>query len=109
MPCGDYGRRALQNVDVIPAVDTEEPNVRALLTKIEVGELDAGIVYETDVASTDGGVGGIDISEDDNVHVDYPIAVLAEAPNADGAADFVAFVLSQMGRAILADHGFVLP
>jgi molybdate transport system substrate-binding protein len=109
VPCGDYGRQTLQNAHVIPSVDTEEPNVRALLTKIEVGELDAGIVYETDVASTDGGVGGIGISEDDNVHADYQIAVLAEAPNADGAADFVAFTLSEKGRAILADHGFVLP
>lgn len=109
VPCGDYGRQVLQNAGVIPAVDTEEPNVRALLTKIEVGELDAGIVYETDVASTDGGVDGVEIPDGDNVHADYPIAVLAEAPNADGAAAFVGFVLSEEGRAILADHGFVLP
>lgn len=109
VPCGDYGRQTLQNAGVIPAVDTEEPNVRALLTKIEAGELDAGIVYETDVTSTDGGVGGVAIPDDDNVYADYPIAVLTEAPNADGAASFVAFVLSQEGRGILADHGFVLP
>jgi molybdate transport system substrate-binding protein len=109
VPCGDYGRQALQNADVIPSVDTEEPNVRALLTKIEVGELDAGIVYETDVVSTDGGVGGVAVSNDDNVFADYPIAVLAGAPNRAGAADFMAFVLSDEGRAILVDHGFVLP
>ncbi len=109
VPCGDYGRQALQNADVIPAVDTDEPNVRALLTKIEVGELDAGIVYETDVVSTEGGVDGVEIPDEDNVHADYPIAVLAEGPNADGAADFVAFVLSEEGRAILSDHGFMLP
>jgi molybdate transport system substrate-binding protein len=109
VPCGDYGRQALQNAGVIPSVDTEEPNVRALLTKIEVGELDAGIVYETDVVSTDGGVGGVAVSNDDNVFADYPIAVLAEAPNRAGAADFMAFVLSDEGRAILVDHGFVLP
>ena len=109
VPCGTYGRQALENADVIPSVDTEEPNVRALLTKVEVGELDAGIVYATDVASTDGDVGGIEIPDDDNVYGDYPIAVLAEAPNADGAAAFVAFVLSDEGRMILADHGFALP
>lgn len=108
VPCGEYGQRALHNADVAASVDTEEPNVRALLTKIEVGELDAGIVYETDVASTDG-VDGVEIPYGDNVHADYPIAVLAETPNADGAAAFVAFVLSPEGRAILADHGFVLP
>jgi molybdate transport system substrate-binding protein len=109
VPCGDYGRQALQNAGVDPSVDTEEPNVRALLTKIEVGELDAGIVYETDVVSTDGGVAGVVIPDDDNVLAGYPIAVLTEAPNAHGAADFVAFVLSDDGRAILVDHGFVLP
>lgn len=109
VPCGDYGRRVLQNADVTPSVDTEEPNVRALLTKIEVAELDAGIVYTTDVASADDGVDGIDIPDDHNIYADYPIAVLAEAPNAVGAADFVVFVLSDEGRAILDDHGFVLP
>jgi molybdate transport system substrate-binding protein len=94
---------------VIPAVDTDEPNVRALLTKIEAGELDAGIVYVTDVASTDGGVGGVRIPDDENVLADYPIASLANAPNSDGAAAFVTFVLSDEGRSILADHGFALP
>lgn len=109
LPCGDYGRQALEKAHVIPAVDTDEPNVRALLTKIEAGELDAGIVYVTDVASTDGGVGSVRIPDDENVLADYPIASLANAPNADGAAAFVAFVLSDAGRSILADHGFALP
>ena len=54
VPCGDFGREALANADVAPAIDTNEPDVRALLTKIEVGELDAGIVYVTDVLSTAG-------------------------------------------------------
>ncbi|MEA2010833.1 MAG: molybdate ABC transporter substrate-binding protein, partial [Actinomycetota bacterium] len=109
VPCGAYGRQALQNAGVIPAVDTEEPNVRALLTKIEAGELDAGIVYETDVSSTDGSVDGVEIPDIHNVYANYPIAQLAGAPNADGAEEFVEFVLSQMGREILADYGFVLP
>jgi molybdate transport system substrate-binding protein len=109
VPCGDYGRRALHNAGVEPSVDTEEPNVRALLTKIEAGELDAGIVYTTDVVSTDGDVDGIEIPDGDNVYADYPIAVLTDAPNADGAAAFMAFVLSDEGRSILVDHGFVSP
>ena len=109
VPCGDYGRQVLQKAAVTPSVDTEEPNVRALLTKIEAGELDAGIVYVTDVVSTGGDVDGIEIPDDENVHADYPIAVLADAPNADGAAAFMSFVLSDEGRSILADHGFVSP
>jgi molybdate transport system substrate-binding protein len=51
VPCGDFARDALAAASVVPAVDTDEPDVRALLTKIEAGELDAGIVYATDVAA----------------------------------------------------------
>ena len=54
VPCGDFGRQALENAGVTPSIDTNEPDVRALLTKVEAGELDAGIVYVTDVLSTEG-------------------------------------------------------
>ncbi len=54
VPCGDFGRQALENAGVIPSIDTNEPDVRALLTKIEAGELDAGITYVTDVLSASG-------------------------------------------------------
>ena len=47
VPCGDFGRQALAKAGVIPSIDTNEPDVRALLTKIEAGELDAGITYVT--------------------------------------------------------------
>lgn len=109
VPCGDLGRQALENAGVSPAIDTNEPDVRALLTKIEADELDAGIVYVTDVLSAGGAVEGIDIPEGQNVVAGYPIATLVNAPNPDGAAAFVAFVLSDEGRAILDDHGFSSP
>ncbi len=109
VPCGDFGRQALENAGVTPSIDTNEPDVRALLTKIEADELDAGIVYVTDVASTDGGVEGIDIPDELNVVAEYPIAALSSAPNPDAAAAFVAFVLSEEGQAILAEYGFGAP
>ncbi len=109
VPCGDFGRQALENAGVTPSIDTNEPDVRALLTKIEADELDAGIVYVTDVASTDGGVEGIDIPDELNVLAEYPIAALSSAPNPDAAAAFVAFVLSEEGQAILAEYGFGAP
>jgi len=105
VPCGDYGREALAKADV----DTEEPNVRALLTKIEVGELDAGIVYVTDVAAAGGTVDGIEIPDDVNVFAEYPIAVLSDAPNPIGAAAFTTFVLSDRGGEILSGYGFDRP
>jgi len=109
VPCGDFARRALARAGVVPSLDTNEPNVRALLAKLELGELDAAITYVTDVASTKGAVEGIDIPEDVNIVAEYPIAVLATAPNPDAADAFVRFVLSHEGRAILAMHRFSLP
>lgn len=109
VPCGSLAREALARAGVTPSIDTNEPDVRALLTKIEAGELDAGITYVTDVISTNGAVEGIDIPESDNVAADYPIAVLTGAPNQDWAEAFVEFVLSDAGQAILARYGFAAP
>ncbi|RPI23313.1 MAG: molybdate ABC transporter substrate-binding protein [Actinobacteria bacterium] len=109
VPCGEFGRRALERAGVTPMIDTEEPDVRALLTKVETGELDAGIVYATDVLSSDGLVDGIDIPAEFDVVAEYPIVALSEAPDPDAAATFVAFALSAEGRAILASHGFATP
>jgi molybdate transport system substrate-binding protein len=109
VPCGSFAAEALANAGVVPAVDTYEPNVRALLTKVELGELDAAIVYATDVVSARGTVDGIEIPADQNVQADYWIAVLADAPNPAGARAFVDFVLSGDGRRILASFGFGTP
>lgn len=103
VPCGSLARVALADANVEPAVDSDEPDVRALLTKIEAGELDAGIVYATDVLGAD--VGGIPL----DVATEYPIAALIDAPNPRGAADFLTFVLSDVGQAILQSHGFGTP
>jgi len=109
VPCGDLGRQALEKAGVSAVVDTNEASVRSLLTKIEAGELDAGIVYVTDVASTSGDVEGIAIPQAHNVVAEYPIAVLDGARNPNDAADFVAFVLSDEGREILIEYGFSVP
>jgi len=109
VPCGDFARAALANGGVAPSVDSNEPDVRALITKIELGELDAGITYVTDVASTSGGVDGIDIPLEDNVVAEYPIVVLRSTGDAAAAAAFVEFVLSNEGQAILDEHGFTAP
>lgn len=106
VPCGDLARTVLARAGVVPSLDTEEPDVRALLTKIELGELDAGITYLTDVASAGGSVWGLDIPADLNVMAAYPIAVLAHAPNPRGADAFVRFILSDEGRSILSRFGF---
>jgi molybdate transport system substrate-binding protein len=109
VPCGEFGREALANAGVTPSIDTDEPDVRALLTKLEAGELDAGIVYVTDVAAAGDAVEGIDIPADDNVTATYPIATLTDAPDAEAADAFVEFVLSDDGQEILTSYGFGTP
>lgn len=109
VPCGRLGRTALADAGVTPAIDTQEVDVRSLLTKIEAGELDAGIVYRTDVLAGGGAVTGIHIPAAANVTATYPIAVLTGGANPEGAATFVAFVLSAQGQGLLASYGFEVP
>jgi molybdate transport system substrate-binding protein len=109
VPCGDFGRQALAAAGVDARPDTEEPDVRALLTKVAEGELDAGIVYRTDVTSAGDDVEGIDVPAAVNVVAEYPIATLTESSAAELAEAFVAFVLSEQGQAILENYGFGSP
>ena len=106
VPCGEFGREALANAGVTPAQDTDEPDVRSLLTKVSEGELDAGLVYRSDVLAAGDAVEGIELPEDDNVVAEYPIAVLTESGNAEAAEAFVAFLLGDDGQAILEAWGF---
>jgi molybdate transport system substrate-binding protein len=109
VPCGRFGREALANAGVTPSIDTNEPDVRSLLTKVEAGELDAGIVYQTDVQSAGDTVEGVEIPTDVNVVATYPIAPIAAAANPDAAEAFVAFIQSGAGQDILGSYGFLQP
>lgn len=109
VPCGEFARQALAKAGVTPVVDTNEPDVRALLTKVEVGELDAAITYVTDVESADGVADGVIIPDELNVIAQYPIAVLTNAANPNGARAFVTFMLSEGGSEIMTAHGFATP
>lgn len=109
VPCGDFAREALARAGVEPSVDSFEPDVRALLTKVEAGELDAGIVYETDMNSAADGVEGIALAAEFNVLASYPIAVLLAAQDPGASQMFVDFVLSDDGQSVLQSHGFGPP
>ncbi len=109
VPCGSFAEEVLSNAGLAAAVDTYEPDVRSLLTKIESGELDAGIVYLTDIAARADSVVGIAIPEDFNVTAEYPLAVLGGGDNSTGGELFVEFVTSDEGAAILSAHGFGTP
>lgn len=106
VPCGKFAREALTAAGIEPSIDTNEEDVRALLTKVEAGEVDVGVVYKTDVLAAGDAVEGIEIPDDQNVVATYPIATVGEAANAEGAMAFIEFVLSDEGQAALAEAGF---
>lgn len=106
VPCGRFAREALEAQGIEPSIDTNEEDVRALLTKVEAGEVDVGVVYRTDVIAADGAVEGIEIPEDENVTATYPIATVGGSDNVEGAEAFIAFVLSDEGQEALAEAGF---
>jgi molybdate transport system substrate-binding protein len=89
--------------------DTYEEDVRAALTKVELGEVDAALVYATDVLARGSAVEGIEVPEAEQVVNRYPIAVVSRARNPEAAQAFVDLVLSEDGRRALADFGFRAP
>jgi molybdate transport system substrate-binding protein len=109
VPCGDFGRQALAAAGVTPAPDTDEPDVRALLTKVAAGELDAGLVYVSDVVAAGDRVEGIEVPSAFDVLATYPIGVVSSSTNRAAAEAFVAFVLGDEGRSILQRWGFGRP
>ena len=109
VPCGAAAEQVFQSAGVAAVPDTLEEDVRAALTKIELGEVDAALVYASDVASAGDAVDGIEFPEAEEAVNDYPICTLAGAPNPDAAAAFVDLVLSDEGQQALEDAGFRAP
>ncbi len=94
---------------VLKNVVSQENNVKAILSKIVLGEGDAGVVYTTDAASAGDQVKTIDVPDRYNVIALYPIATVKGAVNPALAAKWIAFVLSPQAQAILAKYGFIPP
>jgi molybdate transport system substrate-binding protein len=109
VPCGEVAARVLDDAGVTPATDTEEADVRALLTKVSEDELDLGLVYETDVRAAADDVEGIPLPDGVPAGTRYPIAVMDGAGDADLARDFVALVEGPEGQRVLGDLGFRAP
>lgn len=117
VPIGRYSEQALQQLSRQPGygadwlkrvhanVLSREANVRSLLAKVELGEADAALVYETDARSTRR-VRSIPLPPAANVDAAYPIAVVADSPNRGAAEAFVRFVLTGRGQATLHRFGF---
>jgi molybdate transport system substrate-binding protein len=105
VPAGRYAQQALTKAHVTVRPASLELQVTGVLSKVAVGEADAGIVYVSDV-QTSAKVSGIPIPDEQNVIADYPIAILKSATNTTAAQAFVDLVLSPDGQAILKSAGF---
>lgn len=109
VPCGAAAHALLDFDGVTLRPVSEEQNVSAVLTKVRLGEADAGLVYVTDVHSAAGSVHGVLIAGADRAFNSYVIAPLASSTNPVAAAAFVEYVLSPTGAAVLARYGFSSP
>jgi len=109
VPAGDYARQALQSLGADAALDnvvSEEDDVKGVLTKVALGEADAGFVYATDVEPVASKVRVLEIPASAQPRIEYSVAVVHESEQAD---DFVRRLLGPHGRAALREAGFGAP
>lgn len=106
VPCGAAATKVFDaaNLNVTPV--TQEQDVKSVLTKVRLGEVDAGLVYKTDVQAAGSTVKGIAFPEATQATTNYPIAVCTDARNSVAADAFVAYVLSPAGQKVLSSAGF---
>lgn len=111
VPCGRFAAAALQKAGVSVNPSSLEENVKAVMSKVTLGEADAGIVYVTDVKAAGDNAEGvdIDIANDPTLEAVYPIALTKQATNAEAAKAWIEFVLSEEGQEALAKFGFLSP
>jgi molybdate transport system substrate-binding protein len=109
VPAGRYAAEALNTAKVTVKPVSEEDNVKAVVTKLSLGEADAGIVYVTDVTAGGDKVQGVDIPKDQNVTATYPIATVKAGKAQDKAQAFMDLVLSDQGQQVLKQYGFLPP
>jgi molybdate transport system substrate-binding protein len=118
VPVGNYSRQAITKASAEYGADferqalanivSEEDNVKQVVTKIQLGEADAGIVYVSDLTpKVSKDVQAISIPDAYNQIATYPIALTKEVRNRAAATAFIAFVLSAEGQAILKAHNFL--
>lgn len=109
VPCGSATEKVEKNTRVTLKPVSEEQDVKQVLTKVESGDADAGLVYVTDANTAGGKVAQVDFPESAQAINNYPIAVVKDAPEADLAQQFEQFVLGAQGKAELAKVGFGTP
>ncbi|WP_189218560.1 MULTISPECIES: molybdate ABC transporter substrate-binding protein [Streptomyces] len=109
VPCGAAAQKALEagGLELTPV--SYEQDVKSALTKVELKEADAAVVYRTDVRAAGDKVAGVTFPESADAVNDYPITLLKDAPNTAAAKAFIELVRSDEGQRVLTEAGFRKP
>ena len=109
VPCGKVATEVFTKAGVKVKPVTEEVDVKSVLTKVTLEEVDAGMVYVTDVQAAGDKVKGVEIPAEENATTSYPIATLTGSEHQKEASEFVDLVLSADGTKVLEEAGFESP
>jgi len=109
VPIGKYTAEVLKKAGVSVTPDSFESNVKGIMLKVASGEADAGIVYHSEVIAADDQVEGVEIPTKFNIVAKYPIGIIKNTAHSKQAQEFVDFLLSPKGQALLTQYGFKTP
>jgi len=109
VPCGSAAQKALDASGLKLTPVSYEQDVKAALTKVELKEADAAVVYKTDVNAAGDKVEGVDFPESAGAVNDYPITLLKDSQNTEAAQAFITLVRSAEGQQVLTEAGFLKP
>lgn len=109
VPCGVVAAEVFKNAGIKVKPVTLQPDVKSVLTQVELGSVDAGMVYVTDVMAAGPKVKGVAIPASDNASTLYPIATISDSKQKSIAQAFVSYVLSPAGQQVLTAAGFKQP
>jgi molybdate transport system substrate-binding protein len=109
VPCGTTAAKVFKNAGITVTPITLQPDVKSVLSQVELGNVDAGMVYVTDVKAAGSKVKGVPVPSGENASTLYPIATLKGASDTKVANEFVAYVMGSQGEHVLAMDGFEKP
>ena len=109
VPCGAVAAQVFNNAGIKVRPVTLQPDVKSVLTQVETGNVDAGMVYVTDVMAAGSKVKGVTIPASENASTLYPIATISSSKHKSIAQAFVSYVLSPAGQQVLRTAGFEKP
>lgn len=111
VPAGQYAQEVLEKLGIwsdVKAKTVPQKDVRAVLTQVESGNVDAGIVYKTDANSSDKVKVIADAPQGSHQQIVYPVAILTETKQQKAAEDFLAYLNDQASQSVFQKYGFVL-